>query len=139
MSRTTPRTSAAGGETAVMVVDDQAVFRRVARAVVEGAPGFTLVAEAASGGEALRQAGTVKVDLVLMDVRMPDMDGIEATRLLVASHPSTVVVLTSLEEPSDVATRASSCGAVAFMRKQDFCSRMLCGLWNAHGHDGSVN
>jgi two-component system, NarL family, invasion response regulator UvrY len=139
MSRTAPRRAAAGGETAVMIVDDQAVFRKVARAVIEGAPGFALVAEAASGGEALRHADTIKIDLVLMDVRMPDMDGIETTRLLVASHPNTVVVLISLEELSDVVTAASDCGAVAFVRKQDFCPRMLRDLWDIHGRVGSVN
>lgn len=139
MSYTTPNSWAAGAGTAVMVVDDQAVFRKAARAVVDRAPGFALVAEAASGDEALKQADAVRVDLVLMDVRMPDMDGIEATRLLTAAHPDTVVVLISLEELADVATAASDCGAVAFVRKQDFCPRTLRGLWNIHGHRTSVN
>ena len=139
MPRTTPHAESVRGDTAVMVVDDQAVFRKVARAVVDQTPGFALVAEAASGDEALACADAVGPDLVLMDVRMPDMDGIEAARLLSASHPQAVLVLISLEELADVSTAASSCGAVAFVRKQDFGPRMLRGLWSIHGRRRSAN
>jgi len=127
-----PRAPTTTGETSVMVVDDQAVFRKVARAVIDGTAGFELVGEAESGPEALIRADQLHPDLVLMDVRMPGMDGIEATRALTAAHPDTVVVLISLEELSDVATAAQSCGAIAAVRKQDFGPRMLRGLWSLH-------
>jgi two-component system invasion response regulator UvrY len=118
---------------AVMTVDDQAVFRSVARDVIEATPGFEAVAEAASGEEALQLVDEMDPQLVLVDVRMPGMDGIETTSRITAAHPETVVVLISLEEPSGVPSNASESGAAAFVRKQDFGPTMLRSLWLAHG------
>lgn len=139
MSPAAPPARTEARDTAVMVVDDQSVFRKVAKAVVDGTPGFELVAEASSGREALERVAELPVDFVLMDVRMPGMDGIETTRALTSSHPDTVVVLISLDELGDVVTAANSCGAVAFVRKQDFGPRMLRGLWSVHGRRRSVS
>ncbi|MDI3317860.1 MAG: response regulator transcription factor [Bacillota bacterium] len=84
-----------------LVVDDSALARRAIRTVLEEAPDFAVVGEAASGEEALRVAGELAPDLVLMDVRMPGIGGIEATRRLRALSPSSVVVILSVS--SDVA------------------------------------
>jgi two-component system invasion response regulator UvrY len=116
----------------VLTVDDQAVFRAAAREVIEATPGFDALGDAASGAEALAIAETVQPDLVLMDVRMPEMDGVETTRRLLAARPGAVVVLISFEDPDDVDAIAQACGAVASVRKQDFCPAMLRKLWEAH-------
>jgi DNA-binding NarL/FixJ family response regulator len=112
-----------------MVVDDQLSFRRVARAVINATPGFDSVREAASGAEALTYADRLRPDFVLLDVRMPEMGGIEAARRLHESHPGTVIVLISLEELPDAARAVASCGAAAFLRKRDFGTGMLRTLW----------
>jgi DNA-binding NarL/FixJ family response regulator len=113
----------------VLTVDDQAVFRDAARDVIEATPGFQALGEAASGAEALAMTESLHPDLILMDVRMPEMDGIEATRRLRDSGYESVVVLISFEDPDDIGAVARGCGAVATLRKQDFCPGALQRLW----------
>jgi DNA-binding NarL/FixJ family response regulator len=116
-----------------MVVDDQPAFRRAARAVIEATEGFEQVGDVASGPEALRDADELEPDLVLMDVSMPGMDGIEAARRLKDAHPGLVIVLVSLQDLKDVGAVVPSCGAVAFVRKRELRPDTLRALWAAHG------
>ena len=116
-----------------MTVDDQAVFRSVAREVVEATPGFEPAGEAASGEEAIQLVDAAKPQLVLVDVRMPGMDGVETSRRLSAAHPELVIVLISLEDPPSAASTAAESGAATFARKQDFGPALLRDLWAAHG------
>jgi DNA-binding NarL/FixJ family response regulator len=121
------------GPVGVVTVDDQAVFRSAARDVVDATPGFEAVGEAASGEEALALLERIEPGLVLVDVRMPGMGGVEAARRIKALRPGTVVVLISLEDPEDIPSTASACGAAAFVRKQEFRPSTLRGLWLHHG------
>jgi DNA-binding NarL/FixJ family response regulator len=118
---------------AVVTVDDQEVFRSVAREVVEATDGFEPAGEAATGEEALRLVDEVKPQLVLVDVRMPGMDGVETARRLSRAHPDLVIVLISLEDRSSVPSTIEDSGAVAFVRKQDFGPATLRKLWASHG------
>ena len=120
-----------------MVVDDQAYFRRVALEVVAATPGFEPLGEAASGEEALALAAELKPELILLDVRMPVMDGIETARRLRTEHPGAVIVLISIDYPSELPDDVGSCGAKALIRKQDFGSLALRRLWDAHGDPDS--
>ena len=90
----------------VLTVDDQAVFRGIAREVIDATPGFESVGEAASGEEALAAVDRLEPELVLLDVRMPGLDGIEVARRLRATHPDTLLVLISIEEPIDLPSAA---------------------------------
>lgn len=117
----------------VLVVDDQAPFRRVALDVIEATPGFEAVGEAASGAEALELVGEVSPELVLMDVRMPVMDGLETARHLSAAHPEAVIVLISIDDPAELPRAVETCRAAALIRKQDFGPPALRRLWAAHG------
>ena len=101
--------------------------------MIDATPGFEALAEAASGHEALRLSAALEPDLVLMDVRMPGMDGIETACRLRDAQPTLIVALISLEDPEDVEKRAHGCGAVALLAKQDFCPAVLQRLWDTHG------
>src|SRR5687768_5618146 len=90
----------------VLIVDDQDLFRRVARDVIDATPGFEPIGEASSGDECLQAVETLGPDLVLLDVRMPGMNGIEVARRLAATHPELPVVLISIEEQIDVPSAA---------------------------------
>jgi DNA-binding NarL/FixJ family response regulator len=117
----------------VVTVDDQPFFRGAAHDVIHATPGFEPIGEASSGREALDLVKESSPELVLVDVRMPDMDGIETTRLIKAAHPDVVVILISIEDPSNIPTDAQTSGAAALVRKQDLKPSLLRDLWNSHG------
>ena len=116
----------------VLTVDDQAVFRRVANDVIAATLGFEPIGEAWSGEEAVTAVERLRPDLVLLDVRMPGIGGIEAARRITSAHPDTVVVLISIEEPNEVEHAVRGSGAAALVRKQDFGPSLLRRLWAEH-------
>jgi len=116
----------------VLTVDDQAVFRGVVRDVIDATPGFESVGEAASGEEALEAVARLDPELVLLDVRMPGLDGVEVARRLRATHPGTRLVLISVEDASDLPS-AMQVPSVPLVRKQEFGPRMLTAIWRDHG------
>jgi DNA-binding NarL/FixJ family response regulator len=122
----------ASGAVRVLTVDDQDVFRRAARELLTGTPGFTPVGEADDGASALRAVAALHPDLVLLDVRMPGMNGVETARRIRASHPEVAVVLVSAEELRDLPDDVGACGAFACLRKQDLAPQRLARLWSAH-------
>jgi DNA-binding NarL/FixJ family response regulator len=118
----------------VMVVDDQLVFRHAAREVIEAAgPEFVLLGEAVSGPHAISAADDLYPDLILVDVRMTGMDGIETSKRLTEAHPEAVVVLVTIEDPLNLPADVAFCGAADLVRKQDFRPALLRRLWRAHG------
>jgi DNA-binding NarL/FixJ family response regulator len=97
----------------ILLVDDQALFREGLRTLLSVQPGFDVIGEAANGEEALRLAATLHPDVILMDVRMPTLDGVAATRRLRAAHPDIrVIVLTTFDDDEYVfdALRAGAAG-----------------------------
>ena len=116
----------------VLTVDDQRIFLRTARSLIEATPGFVQVGEAASGEEALELVAHLRPDLVLVDVRMPGMDGVETARRLTEADPATTVVLISLEEVPELSTAVDRAGAAGYIRKQDLSTRSLAELWDRY-------
>ena len=116
-----------------MTVDDQPIFRQVAREVIEATQGFEHVGEACSGKEALALAGELDPDLVLVDVRMPGMNGFETARCFSAAHPASTVVLISTECLEEPPLEDELFGAATFVRKEDFGPALLRRLWADHG------
>jgi DNA-binding NarL/FixJ family response regulator len=96
-----------------------------------------LLGEASSGEQALNAVEALRPALVLLDVRMPGMDGITAATHIRDAHAETVVVLISVEERADLPQTVTSCGAAALLRKQDFGPALLRSVWRLHGKNGS--
>jgi CheY-like chemotaxis protein len=117
----------------VLVVDDQEVFRRVMSAVVEQTEGFVLVGCAGSGEESIVAAGVLRPDLILMDVNLPGIDGMEATRRLREDRTASTVVLLSTYDEDDWDGQARECGAVAYVAKSAFGPDRLTAVWAGTG------
>ncbi len=120
------------GVVGVMIVDDQAPFRMAARMVVQLTDGFAVVGEAETGEESVDMAAALNPDIVLMDVNLPGIDGLEATRrILAATARPPVVVLLSTYEAADYGPRAADAGAATFIPKSEFDPDRLADAWTA--------
>ena len=116
----------------VVTVDDQAPFREAARVLVDGTPGFELVGESAGGEAALDLVRDRDPDMVVIDVRMPGIDGIEVANRLSAEDSTRVLVLATSADLHEFSPLARSCGAAALVQKRWLTPRLLRGLWIAH-------
>jgi DNA-binding NarL/FixJ family response regulator/class 3 adenylate cyclase len=105
------------GGVRVMIVDDQALVRAGFRMILEAEPHLEVVGEAADGGEAVEACKSLGPDVVLMDVRMPEMDGIEATRRLLADRAETKVVMLTTFDMDEYVYDALRAGASGFLLK----------------------
>ena len=149
----------------VLIVDDHASFRAAARAVVEHTDGFEVAGEAATGEASVDAARALAPDLVLMDLRLPGIDGLEASRRILGRRheegaaggpqgaagtagpgaPASgspggrrpVVLLLSTAEAADYATQAADCGAAAFLPKAEFGPGSSAAAWAAAWSGGA--
>jgi DNA-binding NarL/FixJ family response regulator len=111
----------------VLIVDDQEPYRRAMTAVVAATEGFTVVGTATTGEESLEVAAELRPDLVLMDVNLPGLDGIAATRRLVARPDGPVVLLLSTYDVDQVDIEGS--GAAAYVAKAELGPDRLSAAW----------
>ena len=117
----------------MLIVDDQEPFRSAAKMVVELTDGFEVAGEAGSGEDGLRLVSELAPDLILMDIKMPGMDGLKATRRIVTDDPSARVVVLSTYEAGEFQERAIEVGAIAFISKSDFGPDALERVWSSAG------
>jgi DNA-binding NarL/FixJ family response regulator len=115
----------------VLIVDDQAAFRTAAREVIAATVGFEVAGEAAGGEESVAAARRLHPDLVLMDVRLSGVDGLEASRRIRLDDDAITVFLLSTYDEEEFASRISGSGAVAFIPKSAFSSDSLANTWAA--------
>lgn len=115
----------------LMIVDDHPVVREGLRGMLEADPGITVVGEAASGDEAVARAGELRPDVILMDLRMPDGDGVSATGRILSERPeSRVIVLTTYETDQDI-VRAVEAGAAGYLLKDTSRADLLAAIVSA--------
>ncbi|WP_328752858.1 response regulator transcription factor [Streptomyces sp. NBC_00285] len=114
--------------TTVLVADDQPLQRMGVRMLLEGTPGLTPVGEAAHGAEAVRMTAELRPDVVLMDIRMPGMDGIEATRRIVASGGRTRVLIVTTFDLDEYAYEGLRAGAGGFLLKDARPEELVAGI-----------
>lgn len=121
----------------LLLVDDQSLFREALRTLLGLQPDFEIVAEVPNGEQAVAAAAKHKPDAILMDLRMPVLGGVEATRRIIAADPAArVIVLTTFDEDAEV-FEALRAGAVGYLLKA--CSAdKLCGAIRAAAQGSSV-
>src|SRR5579871_2089637 len=107
----------ATGTIRVLAVDDSATVRETLAVLIEAQPDMELVGTAASGQEAVRRAAELQPDIVLMDIHMPDLDGIQATWLVSSRAPHGAVIMVTSEERIDFLQKAMSAGAQGYVLK----------------------
>ena len=115
----------------VLVVDDMAPFRAAMAAVVEAAAGFEVVGEVVSGEEAVTACASLRPDLVLMDVNLPGIDGLEATRQVRELPVPPVVLLLSTYDADTADEFVEQSGAAAYVTKAEFGPDGLTAIWAA--------
>jgi DNA-binding NarL/FixJ family response regulator len=111
----------------VLIVDDHAGFRRVARDMLE-AEGFRVVGESATGGDALTAAKRVQPAVVLLDIGLPDIDGLQVAAQLTAADRERAVILTSSRDAADYLPLVAPCGARGFIPKHELSGAAIAAL-----------
>lgn len=117
----------------VVVVDDQALVRAGFRMILEAEPDISVVGEAADGAEAVEVVGKTDPDVVLMDVRMPDTDGIEATRRITARSTAPRIIMLTTFDMDQYVYDALSAGASGFLLKDVPPEQLVAGIHTVHG------
>jgi two-component system, NarL family, invasion response regulator UvrY len=118
-----------GERVRVWVVDDQPSFRRAAAATVAATEDFDMAGDCESAESAIELIPDGSSGIVLMDIHMPGMDGIEATRRIRAAHPGLIVLLTSTYDVEDLPWEAADCGAAGYLHKEDLSPDLLTQIW----------
>jgi DNA-binding NarL/FixJ family response regulator len=105
--------------TKIIVVDDHAVIRRGVQGILRAFPEWELCGEAADGQEAIRLAESLKPEIIIMDVSMPGLNGLEATRIILNILPDTKILLLTLHSSTELVRSAFRAGARGYVLKSD--------------------
>jgi DNA-binding NarL/FixJ family response regulator len=120
----------------LLIVDDHDLMRETTRRMLEGEPDLEVVGEAVNGRHAVELCRQLRPDLVLMDVRMPEMDGLTATRAIKEEIPAISVLLVTAYESEDYRREAASAGAAGYILKDAPRQQMLEAVRKALGQRG---
>ncbi|HTZ46277.1 MAG TPA: response regulator transcription factor [Verrucomicrobiae bacterium] len=117
----------------ILIADDHSVVRAGLRALLESRPGWEVVAEAADGREAVEKATKLKPDVAVLDIGMPLLNGVEATRRIRSSTPSTEILILTMHESDDLVQQVVNAGARGYILK-DEADRVLIAAVDAARH-----
>lgn len=123
----------------VLLVDDQSLLRMGFRMVLEAEEDISVVGEAADGDAAIRMVGALQPDVVLMDVRMPGVNGIEATQEIITAHPSTRVLILTTFDLDEYAFDGLRAGASGFLLKDTPPAELLHAIRTIHSGEAVVS
>jgi DNA-binding NarL/FixJ family response regulator len=112
----------------VLIVDDTAIVRAVVRRTLQTDERFEVVGEAVNGREAIEQSQACQPDLVLLDLAMPEMDGLEALPHILVAVPTTRVIVLSAFSPDQMAAQAIKAGASAYLEKNRVAKELVPGI-----------
>lgn len=112
----------------LLIVDDHAFIRRGVQAILQSFPEWELCGEAGDGEEAVRLAEALKPEVILMDVTMPGLNGIEATRVIRKAQPKIKIVLLTLHESTEILRNGFRAGATGYLLKADAEQELLKAL-----------
>src|SRR5689334_15321790 len=121
-------------KTRVMIVDDQSVVRKGVAAILEGRPEWEVCGEASNGREAVAAAAKLAPDIVVMDISMPHMNGLDATRQILKEHPQTQILILSMHESDELVRDVLNSGARGYMLKSDAGQDLLRALESLRDH-----
>ena len=117
----------------ILIADDHEIFRRGLREIIS-TPDFEVVGEAASGRDAIEKARQLKPDLVIMDISMPELNGLEATRQIVGDLPGTEILILTMHESEQLVRQVLDAGARGYMLKSDASRDLLMAIQALRSH-----
>ncbi|MCD5346953.1 response regulator transcription factor [Agromyces sp. S2-1-8] len=139
MTDASPQTASPTAPVRVALVDDQALVRTGFRLVLDAEPGIDVVGEAGDGRAAVELADATEIDVLLMDVRMPGVDGITATAEVTASHPGTRVIVLTTFDLDEYAFAAIRAGASGFLLKDVRPNELVAAIRTVHEGEATLS
>lgn len=112
----------------LLIADDHALVRSGLRVMLKRDPGFEIIGEAGNGREAIELCRSLEPDLVLMDMRMPEMDGLEATRAIKCEHPEINILMVTMHDNNDYMLEAAKAGAAGYVLKDASRNELLAAM-----------
>jgi DNA-binding NarL/FixJ family response regulator len=109
----------------ILVADDHELVRRGIRGLLRARHGWTVVGEAMNGREAVEKANRLKPDVAILDISMPDLDGLQATRQIREAVPTTEVVVLTMHESDQMVRRVFDAGALGYVLKSDLATQLV--------------
>ena len=118
----------------IVIVDDHAVVRRGVRALLESQPGWEVIAEATTGREAVELVRRLHPDVIVMDISLPELNGLEATRQIAKESPDTEVLVLTMHHSEQLARDVLQAGARGYLMKSDADQSLIAGVESLRQH-----